>query len=76
MRPFAAVLRLTITIMSDKNAEEEEPAITEDGFDRLMGDLGVAEDDLVQFLLPWECSCKKVSVVTLNEFRLGLSRLE
>ena len=62
--------------MIDGNGDEGEPAITEDGFDRLMSDLGVAEDDLVQFLLPWECSCKKVSVITLNEFRVGMSRLE
>jgi hypothetical protein len=60
---------------SDENIEDG-PRITEDGFDRLVADLGIAEEDPVQFVLAWECGSQQVSVITFTEFRLGMNHLE
>ena len=55
--------------------EENGEEINEDGFDKLMGDLAISEDDLVQFVIAWECNCGNLSVFTKKEFEIGMSKL-
>ena len=57
------------------DSSESEPLITETGFDQFINDLGISEDDLVQFVFAWECSCERLSIFTPKEFLQGFTRL-
>uniref|UniRef100_A0A7S4IJW6 Defective in cullin neddylation protein n=1 Tax=Vannella robusta TaxID=1487602 RepID=A0A7S4IJW6_9EUKA len=66
----------TISKIFEHYKDSTTQTITEDGFDKFVEDLAIQDDDIVQFVFAWECSCKKISVFTLEEFQQGFMRLQ
>jgi len=68
--------RSSVTEFFNQYKDPESNQITEDGYDRLMADLEIAEDDIVQFVIAWKCDCSRLSEFTAREFERGMVKLQ
>lgn len=54
----------------------ETDAVGPNGMAALLADLGLAEDDVVAFVVAWKLGCQRASRITRAEFRSGLAALQ